>query len=251
MLTDGQSQLQVFASPREAIEKVLQILNERVRETSQSEETREALRRLVQDWVDSAKNTERLFTSQPMLANVAVQAYLRGTTSSVATVVLTLTTDFHGATADAVGIFLNFLANPLNESLSGPCVCCGKYYIKRTKRKVSRYCSPKCGRRVTSRLANQKTRERDSAKRLKRVKKALKEWKAGKSMTPWKEAVSRSARVSKKWITQAVKAKVISEPGKRGQRRMLKASADKIGRSLGRHRGTRPNKKNPSSKSVH
>jgi hypothetical protein len=102
--------------------------------------------------------------------------------------------------------------NPFNEQLGGPCAYCGKYFVKRTKRKVGSYCSPKCGNRSTLRLANQKRREAEREGQKMVVQQAIRDWSKAKTKAPWKDWVSRKTHVSKNWITRALRKGEISEP---------------------------------------
>jgi hypothetical protein len=212
MLVRRQSELQIFESPLDALERFVQTLNDGVNETPISEETLVILRQHVQSWFDSGKNATKLFASLPMLKGVGFLTFLQVTNSSEIEVIHTPNTESADPVAFADGLFLNFLINPHHASLRDRCAYCNRYFINHTKRKVLRYCTKKCGKQFTSRLANKENREEERAETLERVKKVINEWRPGKSKTTWKAAISERAHVSKSWITRAVRAGLISEP---------------------------------------
>jgi hypothetical protein len=212
MLTSRQFELQIFKSPLDALERFVRILNDGVNEIPISEETLAILRQHVQDWFDSGKNATKLFALRPMFKGVGFLTFLRVTKSSEMEVIHTPNTESNDPAAFADGLFLNFLINPHHASLRGRCAYCNRYFTNHTKRKIVRYCTKECGKRFTSRLANKENREKERAETLERVKRAIKEWQPGKSKSSWKEAISKSASVSKNWTTRAVRAGVISEP---------------------------------------
>ena len=161
MLPHRQTKLQVFDSPLDALERFVRILNEAVNEIPISEETLAILRQRVQDWFDSGKNVTKLFASRPMLKEVGFLTFVRGTTSSEGEVIHTPNTESNGPETFADALFLNFLINPHRASLRGRCAYSDRYFINGTRRKIVRYCTKECGKQFTSRLVNQKSRERE------------------------------------------------------------------------------------------
>ena len=114
----------------------------------------------------------------------------------------------------ALGHFIQFLLNPYNEKLAGPCKGCGNYYVKKTERKKTVYCSERCGHRLTSRLANKKRRDRDHKRRIELAKRWAAKWSNEKTADSWKEWVSKKTGITKHWLTRAVRKKDIKEPVK-------------------------------------
>jgi hypothetical protein len=114
--------------------------------------------------------------------------------------------------AIARGLFLDFLLIPFNERLGGPCACCGKYYVKKTERKKTVYCSERCGHRLTSRVSNQARRDRAHQKQLELAERSKARWSNMKTATPWKEWVSNRTHIKKHWLTRAVRNGELAEP---------------------------------------
>jgi hypothetical protein len=177
------------------------------------------LRRLVRAWFDSGPNVIKLLESDPILAREArrFRAQLIPTSAGHAKLdYLTAPEKMNPAEplATALGLFLDFLLNPFNERLGGPCAYCGKYYVKKTERKKTVYCSERCGHRVTSRLANKERRDREHNEQLELAKRWTLKWLNAKTATPWKEWVSRRTRIKKHWLTRAVRNGELVEPVK-------------------------------------
>jgi hypothetical protein len=212
MLPHRQTKLQIFDSPLNALERFVRILNEGVNEIPLSEETLAILRQRVQDWFDSGKNVKKLFASRPILKEVGFLTFVRDTTSSEVELIHTPNTGSNDPETFADALFLNFLINPHHASLRDRCAYCDRYFKNGTRRKIIRYCTKECGKQFTSRLANQKSREREYAENLERVTRAIQKLSPRESGTSWKNAVSAKTGVSKRWITLAVQKKIISEP---------------------------------------
>jgi hypothetical protein len=116
----------------------------------------------------------------------------------------------------ALGNFIDFLLNPFNEKLGGPCKRCGKYYVKRTKRQAV-YCSKRCGRRQTALSASRKRRKQEHLDRLKLAKQMVLGWVKTNKSQSWKEWIhSREPTISKNWLTRAVRKGELVEPGSEG-----------------------------------
>jgi hypothetical protein len=176
------------------------------------------LHRLVQAWFDSGPNVSKLLEANPILARAALRfhAHLIPTKSGRAK--LTYTPNPEGmAPGDpleiALGLFLNFLLNPYNEKLGGPCKHCGKYYVKKTKRQVV-YCSKQCGLKHTSQTAIRKYRLQERKEMLEKAKWYLARWTKTKTSKDWKEWVYRETRISKNFLTRAVRNGELIEPVK-------------------------------------
>lgn len=175
------------------------------------------LRRLVQAWFDSGPNVQKLLNEDPVLAREAqrFRAHLIPTNTGHAKLdYLTAPEKMNPAEplATALGLFIDFLLNPFNERLGGPCACCGKYYVKKTERKKTVYCSKTCGHRLTSCVANQARRDREHQKQLKLAMQWTVRWLNAKTAVPWKEWVSKRTHLTKHWLTRAVRNEELVEP---------------------------------------
>jgi hypothetical protein len=212
MLNYRRSKLQIFDSPLDALERFVRILNEGINEIPVSEETLAVLRQLIQDWFDSGKNVTKLFASRPMLKEVGFLTFVRDTASSEVEVIHTPNTDSNDPETFADALFLNFLINPHHGSLRDRCAYCDRYFINGTRRKIVRYCTKECGKQFTSRLANQKRREKEYAKNLKLVTRAIQNLSPRESGISWKKTISEKTGISKRWITLAIQKKIIAEP---------------------------------------
>jgi hypothetical protein len=177
------------------------------------------MRRLVQAWRRSGPNVIKLLDAQPEV-NQAIQKsspVFLPTNGSVGQLAYLTATEFSLTDKPleiALGHFIQFLLNPYNEKLGGPCKQCGNYYVKKSERKKAVYCSVRCGHRFTSRLANKERRDREHEKQFKLAKKSIARWRNAKTSKPWKEWVSIETNISKQWLTRAVEKREISEPVK-------------------------------------
>ncbi len=180
---------------------------------------RRELRRLAQAWSDSGPNVEKLFSADHVLAQAALQcrAHVIPTKTNRARLIcVTVPEDLPpGDTLEiAFGIFLNFLINPDNEKLGGPCRNCDKYYVKNTKRQMV-YCCKRCGLKHTSRIAVQKKRQKERLEKLREARKSAAKWKITRTRLSWKEWVCSATTISKKFLTEAVKKGELVEPVKK------------------------------------
>jgi hypothetical protein len=178
------------------------------------------LRRLVQAWFDSGKNLDRLFQSNPQLAKEARTFRAEVVASRTGRAKLSYSTDpnIPNPTSPhriAVEDFFEFLLNPSNETLRGPCAYCRKYFANKTNRRKMVYCSAACGRRFTSRLANETQRKKEYARRLKLAKRSIMQWSTTSTKLEWNEWVFGRTRISKNWLTRAMKNGDLVEPVKR------------------------------------
>ena len=177
------------------------------------------MRRLVRAWFDSGPNVTKLLDADPMVARATQnsQPFFIPTKSGIGQLAYLTPPEFLPSVKPleiALGHFIQFLLNPYNEKLGGPCKQCGNYYVKKSERKKAVYCSVRCGHRFTSRLANKERRDREHEKQFKLAKKSIARWRNAKTSKPWKEWVSIETNISKQWLTRAVEKREISEPVK-------------------------------------
>lgn len=111
----------------------------------------------------------------------------------------------------AIGLFLDFLLNPLNTRLGGPCLNCGKYFVKENDQHRV-YCSRHCGLRHTALAVNRRRRAREHDERLQIARKSAAEWAKSRSQVHCKEWVSGHTGISKNWLTRRLKSGELSEP---------------------------------------
>ena len=167
------------------------------------------LRRLAQAWFDSGPNVSKLFRAEPILAREAQSFRAEAIPTKHGTARIALSTTqgpTTGPLSNALGLFLEFLLNPYNVKLGGPCKYCGNYFAKKTLRKKSVFCTKDCGRRYTSRKANREKRQQERLKKLQLAKQSISEWSRAKTKEDWNEWVSRDPLISKNWLTRAEKS---------------------------------------------
>ena len=167
------------------------------------------LRRFVGIWKESGFNVSKLFEAEPELARRAHNSRASlGVTDTGRLWAIIDTSPKHPFAADppavAIGLFLDFLLNPFNLRLRGPCAYCDKFFVKETGRKKSVYCSQLCARRFTSRLANQRRRKTEHLEQLALAKISIQKWSKAKTKSSWKEWVSKHEHISKHWLTKAL-----------------------------------------------
>ena len=175
------------------------------------------LRRLVQAWIRSGPNVSRLLDADPML-NQAIQSFrphFIPTKCGVARLAFLNAPEYLASVKPieiALGLFRDFLLNPYNDRLGGPCRNCGNYYVKKTERKKSVYCTKQCGHRFTSRLANKEQRNRERGALLELAKKRIATWLKAKTTMSWKVWVTQRPPITKHWLTRAVRKGELAEP---------------------------------------
>jgi hypothetical protein len=176
------------------------------------------LRGLVQEWLHSGPNVSKLLDADPMLdrATRSFRPHFIPTKSGTARLAYLRVPEYmpQGKPLEiALGLFLNFLLNPYNEKLGGPCKHCGNYYVKNTKRQVV-YCSKRCGHKHTSQTVIRKYRQQERKENLDKVKRSSARWAKTKRSKDWKEWVNKETRISKNFLTRAVRNKELVEPVK-------------------------------------
>jgi hypothetical protein len=180
------------------------------------------LRRLVQAWFESGPNVSKLFAADPVLARAALHfpAHIVATDGATARLLYVTVPDSRNPGEPltiALGLFLSFLLNPFNTRLRGPCAQCGKYFVMKNKRQKV-YCSTRCGRTATSLAVNRKRRAREHNERLQTARKSISKWlKSTRTPIGWKEWVHRETRISKHWLTRAVRNGELKESIKRAK----------------------------------
>lgn len=176
------------------------------------------LRRLVQAWRDSGPNVSKLFEADPILAEAAghFRAMMIPTTGPTARLLyLTVPEDMDPIAPHTLplSLFLDFLLNPFNTRLGGPCARCGRYFIRKNLRHKI-YCSQRCGLRHTAMAVNRKRRAAEHGEKLHRARESAARWAKSRTRTDWKDWVSRDTTISKNWLTRAARNAELVVPTK-------------------------------------
>lgn len=196
---------------------------------------RSEMRRLVQEWEGSKRDARRLFERCPELKpylyrpnraplwyaipvpiGSGIQVMLMPQGSNVPTTKEECLRD------EMRLMFMNFLINPLRESLSvGPCERCDKYFLTKTQhRKI--YCSRKCGAFATAKLATQRHRAARHKALLETAQEAIAEWAKRPRREDWKTFVVRRINekhktvITAKSLSRWVKAGKLQGPPQKG-----------------------------------
>ncbi len=180
--------------------------------------TQRELRRLVEAWRSSGPNVEKLLQSDSVLAKAAQKFSAgliptKGPTARLFYLPVSESLDPADPTTTALGLFLDFLLNPFNTQLGGPCLKCGKYFVKENRRHRV-YCSKRCGLRHTALEVNRKRRADDHAAKLRIVRDSILRWTRSRTQMDWKDWVLLETRISKNWLTRRLKSGELSEPVK-------------------------------------
>jgi hypothetical protein len=189
-----------------------------LRHTGDYRPVQRELRRLAQAWFDSGPNVAKLFSADSVLAQAALhcRAHLIPTKTSRAQLVCVTAPENMppGEPLEiALGLFLNFLINPYNQKLGGPCKNCDKFYVKNTKRQRV-YCSKRCGLNHTSQSTLRKHRQQEHLAKLKTAERHAAMWVKTKTSKDWKSWVSNEATISKNFLTRAVRNGELVSPVK-------------------------------------
>jgi len=180
--------------------------------------TQQELLRLTRAWFDAQGNIKLLLNSDPVLARAAYRFPARLVPTATGQAVLEFFTSQNsrrqsGPIKIALSHFINFLLNPENDRLAGPCKECGRYYIKKTVRQKV-YCSEGCGRKLTSRESNRLTQEEERSERIRVAQRCIDRWGKQKTRLDWKEFVHLETQISKHFLTCVVKKGLLLLPDK-------------------------------------
>jgi hypothetical protein len=179
-----------------------------------------ALRKLVEEWMQSGPNTELMMQKNPSLwKNIEhITIALKPTkTGAVRIDPFGIPRENQGLTdfeSLVYAFFLMLIMNPYWNRLGGPCARCDKYYIKKTKRQKV-YCSKRCGPLHTSVNCNRKRRQARHQKKVEKARKFISKWESVQSRRDWKKWVSEKTGITTNWLTRAVNTRELIEPAKR------------------------------------
>jgi hypothetical protein len=178
------------------------------------------LRRLVRLWMESGPNLARLFEKEPELRRRTMHGMSTLVpTGSGAGILMWMPTpedEKLGSQKDgALSFFFFLITNPYWYLLAGPCKRCGKYYLKKTRRR-SVYCSRKCAWTRTAFDAVRRRREKLQAAKVDRADALIGKWKKKKRRQNWKDWVVSQAGIesgiTKNWLTRAVNEGRLPDP---------------------------------------
>lgn len=108
--------------------------------------------------------------------------------------------------------FVILITNPQWSLLAGPCIRCGDYFLKKTKRGKT-YCSKDCSSRATALPTMQRKRQQERSEKLEQAQNAIDKWGEKKRRISWKKWVSMETRFTTNWITRAVNKRDLVPPG--------------------------------------
>jgi hypothetical protein len=206
-ITDALNGKQIFPNPAEGFGDCA----EKLRQVPQM------LRKLVGAWQQSGPDLNRLQQQEPTVwANVGQYfkthpPRLVSRTSGKAGLMLD---GFPGITPheEALRFFVMLITNSEWDKLAGPCLRCGQYYIRRTRRNKC-YCSRSCGTSATAIAATRKRRARDQQEKLRNVERLAGRWASAHTKKDWVSWVlERTHDITRNWITRAVKTGNLKPP---------------------------------------
>lgn len=106
--------------------------------------------------------------------------------------------------------FLILLSSPAWERFGGPCPCCGKYFVRNSKKQTT-YCSQRCSSRDTAIKRTLAVLKERRDKKLATAREAAAKWKklfeqgrTRKSCVEYVVAYDPSAEITTKFLTRAV-----------------------------------------------
>lgn len=177
---------------------------------------RAELRRLVEGWTRSKRNVSKLFDALPDLSSKAAdfRPFYVPTSTNTARLAYLAVVEYSDQIKPreiAIELFLRFLLNPFNDKLGGPCKYCNAYFFRETEHR-SVYCSRLCALRFTSRAAQKKSRDAQTAQNIQAFTNSVAGWRKSAKSKEWKGWVSADTGISKNWLTRAVKRGLIQEP---------------------------------------
>jgi hypothetical protein len=91
--------------------------------------------------------------------------------------------------------------NPECDKLAGPCARCAQYYIKK-RASQNKYCSRRCGNAATAIARTREKLRQEREDKIKRVKAALRTWRAVRGKEDWKVFVSRKTGIDRRFLTR-------------------------------------------------
>jgi hypothetical protein len=205
--------LELHRYPKRPAEVRLKERHSRATETSKREaqKFRAALKKYVDSWLAVRPNSHLWQLNNPKLSR-AVERTLHRMRPA-----LHLTTNqgavLHwpayvgiGAKNDAVRLFVELFTSRLLGQV-GKCKRegCDRYYFSGSAGRKTEYCpGGKCARHQTAKEANQRRRRVERDEILKRITQTIGEWGQHGRRLDWKPWTAQHARVTAKFITQAV-----------------------------------------------
>jgi hypothetical protein len=165
------------------------------------------LRRLVENWMKSGPNLEKMFKEEPGLARRA--KYGRTTFWPTGSGRGYLDWEAYPTETGprslndlALSDFMTLITNPDWELLGDPCTRCGDYYLKKARRRT-KYCSRKCSSKETATASTKSWRQEQQADKIRCAQESIDEWCKVKRREAWKKWVSRKTKLTDRWLTRA------------------------------------------------
>jgi hypothetical protein len=120
-----------------------------------------------------------------------------------------LVIDFYGPDTAAMN-FTRLIRNSQQWRLREPCLTCHDWYIAKTNREERDYCSRKCAGNAVS--ARKRKREHD--RRIEKARMAIQNYlvRPIRVSNDWKQYVSRTTKISKRFLTIAVRKGELVQP---------------------------------------
>ncbi len=178
-----------------------------------------SLRDLLKEWKESGPNMEIMKANNPDLWHKIerVTVEIKPTTSGAVQIKhVGVPAEEKGLSREErliLGFFLMLILNPLYDRLGGPCVRCGKFYIKKTKRQKV-YCSKQCGLLKTSIDCNRRSRLARHHRKVLLAQSLMAKWQKSGTRRDWKHWVSSKSKhtITANWLTRALNKGQLSEP---------------------------------------
>jgi hypothetical protein len=125
------------------------------------------------------------------------------------------------AERDALLLFAQLTLNPQWKYFGGPCARCQRYYVK-GRISQNKYCGPRCGSLATAQKSTNKSLAEARAKKVARANTLVRRWKTARTRQDWKiwiqnQTARRKLKITKKWLTIAVKENYGVKPPKKGE----------------------------------
>jgi len=204
----------LISGPNRAdLEKVCEVLN-----SERDPQQRDELRSLVQRWRESGPNLKRMLASDYTLETELEAAWYGKYVpmdQASAHIYLRPTKPFHNTKHQlAVAMFAVLTLNPNCEQLAGPCAHsrCGKYFIRKGKRRTN-YCSRLCCQRASAIRHTKRRLEEERKDKLKRARAAIQKWRTARTNYDWRTSVCKQEPdLTSKFLTQAVTRGDLVEP---------------------------------------
>jgi hypothetical protein len=209
-LAKGEVNSVLVAQP-EGVEGACSVLN-----LKEPAALREEFRRLVAVWQKSGPNLSKMLAEDKVLARRTRDGRTRLVPTSTGKGHLLWLPGSGKPNSNswrdqAICHFVDLVVNPDWHKLGGPCLRCGNYYAKKTKRQKA-YCSRRCGTISTAIVTTQRKRTEEHARKLNVAQIAADKWGTTRRCVSWKKWVSTKTGITMKWLSRAANKGELREP---------------------------------------